>query len=61
MKLTIKTLKPRNPLVALALARKAGGHRDRRKFDRQRERLARQRLEEEVAGPVRRLRDLGLL
>ena len=61
MKISINRLKPRNPLVALALARKAGRHRDRQKFDRQRERAARQRLEEEVAGPVRRLRDIGLL
>ena len=61
MKMTIKKLKPRNPLVALALTRKAGSHRDRQKFDRQRERAAQQRLEEEMAGPVRHLRALGLL
>ncbi len=34
MKIKIAVLTPRNRLVALALKRKAGQHRDRRKFGR---------------------------
>jgi hypothetical protein len=43
MKITMKTLKPRNPLVAPALFRRAGMHQPGSRFARQEGRRALQR------------------
>jgi hypothetical protein len=56
MKIKIAVLKPRNRLVALALKRKAGQHRDRRKFDRRS-----QKSSGGVLDQVNELRRAGLL
>ncbi|CAN5884423.1 hypothetical protein BH11PSE8_BH11PSE8_18850 [soil metagenome] len=43
MKITVNTLKPRNPLVALARSRRAGSHRPAGRAMRQQDRRVLQR------------------